>query len=226
MPLFHVRYRYIFLPFILLMTVQSVFAQHAASQADSLQKKHAADLLQFNNRFGKNDTIWSQVIIYNGDTMPARIYAAVDVNHYMSRAMRKRKETMTRLRNAVYVTYPYARKAGIILNDMNDRLAKMNSESAKNDYIKSKEKELKKEFTDPMERLSVYQGKVLMKLINRQTGNNCYEIIKEYRGGFSARVWQTVAFFFGSSLKQPYDPQGDDHDIEVIVQEVERMYRG
>jgi hypothetical protein len=85
---------------------------------------------------------------------------------------------------------------------------------------------LKKEFTDPMEKLSVYQGKVLMKLINRQTGNNCYDIIKEYRGGFSARLWQTVAFFFGSSLKQPYDAQGDDHEIEIIVQEVERMYRG
>ena len=133
---------------------------------------------------------------------------------------------MTRLRNAVYVTFPYARKAGMILNDMNVQLAAMNSESDKKDFIKSKEKELKKEFTDPMERLSVYQGKILMKLINRQTGNNCYDIIKEYRGTFSARVWQTVAFFFGSSLKQPYDAQGDDHDIEIIVQEVERMYRG
>lgn len=65
-----------------------------------------------------------------------------------------------------------------------------------------------------------------MKLINRQTGNNCYEIIKQYKGGFSARFWQTVAFFFGSSLKQPYDPKGDDQQIEVIVQEVEKMYRG
>jgi hypothetical protein len=226
MPLFRARYRFVIFPLVLLLTVQHVFSQQVTSSADSLQKKRAENLQQFNNRFGKNDTIWSQVIIYNGDTMPARTYAVVDVYHYMSHAMRKRVEKMTRLRNAVYVTYPYARKAGIILNEMNAQLAKMNSESAKNDYIKSKEKELKKEFTDPMEKLSVYQGKVLMKLINRQTGNNCYDIIKEYRGGFSARLWQTVAFFFGSSLKQPYDAQGDDHDIEVIVQEVERMYRG
>ena len=53
-----------------------------------------------------------------------------------------------------------------------------------------------------------------MKLINRQTGNNCYNIIKEYKGGFTARFWQTVAFFFGSSLKQPYDAHGDDQQIE------------
>ena len=84
----------------------------------------------------------------------------------------------------------------MILNDMNVHLAKMNSESEKKDYIKSMEKELKKEFTDPMERLSVYQGKILMKLINRQTGNNCYDIIKEYRGGFSARVMANSCLLF------------------------------
>jgi hypothetical protein len=63
-----------------------------------------------------------------------------------------------------------------------------------------------------------------MKLINRQTGNNCYDLISEYKGSFSARFWQTVAFFFNSSLKQPYDANGDDKTIEEIVQEVERMY--
>ena len=68
--------------------------------------------------------------------------------------------------------------------------------------------------------------KILMKLINRQTGNNCYDIIKEYKGGFTARFWQTVAFFFSSSLKQPYDAKGDDRQIEAIVNEMERMYHG
>lgn len=230
MPLFRLRYLCVLFPFILLITVQSAFAQQSPVSApvtkQTEQEKKLADLQQFNNHFGKNDTIWSMVIVYEGDTIPAKTYAAVDIYRAMTHAMRKRNEAMTRLRNAVYVTYPYARKAGIILNDMNAQLAKMNSESQRKDYIKSMEKDLRKEFTDPMERLSVYQGKVLMKLINRQTGNNCYDIIKEYRGGFSARVWQTVAFFFGSSLKQPYDAQGEDHDVEVIVQEVERMYRG
>jgi hypothetical protein len=229
MPLFRARYLYFIFPFFLLITVQSVFAQQPVGSSvrqQTPEQKKQSDLDKFNSRFSKNDTIWSAIIVYEGDTIPARTLAMVDVYHPMSRAMRKRIEGMTRLRNAVYVTYPYARKAGLILNDMNAHLAKMNSESEKKEYIQSKEKELKQEFTDPMERLSVYQGKVLMKLINRQTGNNCYDIIKEYRGGFSARLWQTVAFFFGSSLKQPYDAQGEDHDIEVIVQEVERMYRG
>ena len=209
----------------LFFSLTVVFAQQPVIPRQSPQKKQT-DIQQFNNRFGQNDTIWTQIIIYKGDTIPARTYAIVEIDHLMPREMRKRYEAMTRLRNAVYVTYPYARKAGIMLNDMNVHMATMNSESEKKDYIKSREKALKKEFSDPMEKLSVYQGKVLMKLINRQTGSNCYDIIKEYRGSFSARVWQTVAFFFGSSLKQSYDAQGDDHEIEIIVQEVERMYRG
>jgi hypothetical protein len=63
-----------------------------------------------------------------------------------------------------------------------------------------------------------------MKLINRETGNNCYEIIKEYRGGLSARLYQTVAFFFNSNLKQPYDPQKEDLVIEKFVIEVQKLY--
>lgn len=176
------------------------------------------------SRYGHNDTLIVPMIVYQGDTIPSRILAMVWVTRPMTRAMRKRMEEWTRLRNAVYVTYPYARRAGLILNEMNLKLARMSTESEKTAYIKTREKELKKEFTDPLEKLSVYQGKVLMKLINRQTGNNCYNIIKEYKGGFTARFWQTVAFFFGSSLKQPYDAHGDDQVIESIVLEVERMY--
>ena len=106
------------------------------------------------------------------------------------------------------------------------KLAKM-PESEHKSYIKSREKELKKQFTEPLSNLSVYQGKVLMKLINRQTGNNCYEIIKEYKGGLNARMYQTVAFFFGSSLKQKWDPtEKTDRQIENFVKEIDGMWYG
>ncbi|MFX6724652.1 DUF4294 domain-containing protein, partial [Acinetobacter baumannii] len=76
--------------------------------------------------------------------------------------------------------------------------------------IRSREKELKRDFTDKLTKLSVYQGKVLMKLINRETGNNCYEIIDEYKGFVAAAFWQTIAVVFGSNLKQSYDPATKD----------------
>ena len=131
-----------------------------------------------------------------------------------------------RLRNAVYVTYPYARTAGFTLNDVNFRLASITNKGDRKKYIKSREKELKAQFADPLSNLSVYQGRVLMKLINRQTGNNCYELIKEYRGGINARLYQTVAFFFGSSLKQDYDFEHDatDRQIESIVREIDGVW--
>lgn len=142
---------------------------------------------------------------------------------YSKKALRKR-EAWTRLRNAIYVTYPYAKRAGIIMNDINARLAGITDKNERKKYLKTREKELKKEFADPLTELSVYQGKVLMKLINRQTGNNCYDLIREYKGSFTARFWQTVAFVFGSNLKQPYNANAQDREIESIVQEVERMY--
>ena len=130
----------------------------------------------------------------------------------------------TRLRNAVYVTYPYARRAGAIMNEINGQLTNVTDRSKRKKIIHSREKELKKEFTDPLTDLSVYQGKVLMKLINRETGNNCYEIIKEYKGAIAARLYQTIAFFFSSNLKQHYDKYGEDAQLEQIVMEVCRMY--
>ena len=175
-------------------------------------------------KLGKNDTILVGSIVYQGDTIPAQTLEWVWVDGYFSKAQKKKKAEWTRLRNAVYVTYPYARKAGAIINDINAKLANISKKTDRKAYLKTREKELKKEFADPLSDLSVYQGKVLMKLINRQTGNNCYELISEYKGSFTARFWQTVAFVFGSNLKQSYDAVGEDRVIESIVMEVERMY--
>ena len=171
-----------------------------------------------------NDTILSAAVIYQGDTIEAKTLQDLLIKSRYDETHMKAIAKWTRLRNAIYVTYPYAKRAGKVMNDLNAQLLNVSDKEARKKCIKSREKELKKEFTDPLTNLSVYQGKVLMKLINRETGNNCYEIIKEYKGGFDARFYQTVAFFFGSNLKQPYDRNGDDVEMEKIVKEVERMY--
>ncbi len=110
MSLFRVRYLSVIFPFILLISVQAAFAQEDSGRQPLPQKKEAS-LPRFNSRFGKNDTIWSQVIIYDGDTIPAKSLASVDVIHAMSRAMRRRMEAMTRLRNAVYVNLSLCKKS-------------------------------------------------------------------------------------------------------------------
>lgn len=179
-----------------------------------------------NNKWGPNDTIVVQAIVVEGETYPYSELPEVTISKLPYREMVKQMQAYNRLRNAVYVTYPYARQAGVVINDVNVHLLTVSDKSDRKKYIKSREKELRQRFTEPLTNLSVYQGKVLMKLINRQTGNNCYEIIKEYRGGLQARLYQTVAFFVGSSLKQPYDYQNDatDRQIESIVKEIDGMW--
>lgn len=170
-----------------------------------------------------NDTLHA-AIIYNGDTLEYKVLEYVWLYARMTAAQKRARAEYNRLRNAVYVTYPFARRAGMVMNDINRHLVGVSEKSARKKYISSREKELRKEFTEPLTNLSVYQGKVLMKLINRETGNNCYEIIKEYKGGLTARFYQTVAFFFNSNLKQPYDAQNEDLVMERLVHEVQRLY--
>jgi len=173
---------------------------------------------------GPNDTLIVPYIVHGGDTMTYREYEMVFVFGKMSEAQKEAYRKWTRLRNAVYVTYPYAKKAGFVFNEINANLRQISDKRKRAEYLKSKESALRKEFTTPLTNLSVYQGKILMKIINRETDNTCYEIIKEYKGSFSARFWQTVAWIFGSSLKQDYDPKGEDAEMEPIVREVARMY--
>lgn len=174
-------------------------------------------------KWGINDTIVIPAILYHNEIVGYKEEEMVWISKLSPEKLAKFIEEWTRLRNAVYVVYPYARIAGATINDINKNLENVTTRVERKVYIKSREKELKKEFSDPLSNLSVYQGKILMKLINRQTGNSCYEIIKEYKGGLNARIYQTVAWFVGGSLKQDWDLKENklDRQIENIVKEID-----
>lgn len=187
---------------------------------------NAQDSSAHESKWGPNDTLTVAAIIIDGVSYPYSELPEVIISKLPYEKMMKQMQAYNRLRNAVFVTYPYARQAGVVINDVNAHLLTVEDKGDRKKYIKSREKELKKQFSDPLTNLSVYQGKVLMKLINRQTGNNCYELIKEYKGGLNARLYQTVAFFFGTNLKQPYDWRNDatDGQIEAIVREIDQTW--
>lgn len=208
-----------FLKYIFLCGMIFLLASlHAFSQTEKPK-------LAGKDQLGRNDTVIVQACIEsNGDTIPCSWLEDMSVYAKLSREQRKRFAEWTRLRNAVYVTYPYAIAASKVMNQINAQLVNVTDKKKRKEIIQSREKELKSQFADKLTQLSVYQGKVLMKLIYRQTGNNCYEIIEDYKGKFSAGFWQTVAIVFGSNLRQNYDPNGNDHDMETIVEDVERMY--
>ncbi len=179
-------------------------------------------------KWGPNDTIYLPAVLYQNEIVNYKEMEMAWVSNMSPEKLAKFIEEWTRLRNAVFVTYPYARVAGATINDINKKLEGVNGKNERKDYIKSREKELKKEFSDPLSNLSVYQGKILMKLINRQTGNNCYEIIKEYKGGLNARLYQTVAWFVGGNLKQDWDMKENlmDRQIDNIVKEIDGSWYG
>ena len=174
---------------------------------------------------GRYDTIQVEVYVTDsGEKVPSSELFPVYLFTRANAQMRKMYAAWTRLRNAVYVTYPYAKTASYVINQINKELVGVTDKRKRKAIIKSHEKELRSQFTSKLKNLSIYQGKVLMKLIYRETGNSCYEIIDEYKGDFSAVVYQGVAKIFGSSLKQTYDPNGEDHAIEILVQQAQSYY--
>lgn len=210
--------------FCLLLSNAALYAQEVLPpHPDSSSPKQI-----IKTEYGVNDTIYVKAMLINGEIIGGREISEVFVWGGNPKEAEKYWANWTRLRNAVYLTYPYARSAGVVMNDVNKHLENIKAKPDRKKYIKSREKELRSSFTDKVTDLSIYQGKVLMKLINRQTGNNCYEIVHEMKGGFTAGFYQTLMFFAGTSLKQAWNPTDDkfDKQIEDIVLEIDRMYYG
>jgi len=113
--------------------------------------------------------------------------------------------------------YPYAQKAKYKLLKMDNEFRQLESEKARKQYIKNVEKELKEEFKGDIKKMTITQGRLLLKLIDRETGNTSYALLDELKGGFTAAFWQTVARIFGHNLKAEYEPHGRDYLIERIV---------
>lgn len=209
----------------ILMFAVSVYAlcqsSPAIPEADSI--KPIPPLEERMKRWGPNDTILVPAIWYKNEVLSYQENEMAWISNLSPEKLKKHREAWNRLRNAVYVTYPYARLAGVTINDINASMQGVSSKKERKEIIRSREKTLRDQFTDPLTNLSVYQGKILMKLINRQTGNNCYELLKEFKGGLNARLYQTVAFFFGGNLKQEWDlaQNRTDRDIENIVKEID-----
>lgn len=158
--------------------------------------------------------------VVKGDTIPVVQLDQVSIKAY--RIVKKNEfRKMTRLIRSVKKVYPYAKLAGIKLKEYNDILLQTPDKHEQRKIIKQAEDELKEEFGDDLRKLTFSQGKILIKLIDRETGNTSYDLVKELRGGFSAFFYQAFARLFGYNLKVNYDPLGKDSLIELIVMMIE-----
>ncbi|MCK9616629.1 MAG: DUF4294 domain-containing protein [Lentimicrobiaceae bacterium] len=160
-------------------------------------------------------------VIINGDTVPYIGLPEVKIYAHSKFANRHAEKRYDKLVRNVKKVYPYAKLAGIRYKEYNEMLLKVKNDKEKKRLMKQVEADLKKQFGPELEKLTFSQGKILLKLIDRETGNTSYAIVDEFRGWFSAFFWQSFARIFGYNLKEPYDPYGEDSNIELIVLMIE-----
>lgn len=128
------------------------------------------------------------------------------------------------LKRNLLVVYPYAVKAAAIYNELNEALSEKNKRKDQRKYIKQKQEELEKEFTEPLKNLTTTQGELLVKLISRYTGKSVYDLIADYKNPMSAFLWNGAGKMWGYRLKEVYNPD-ENKDIEIIMRSIENTYR-
>jgi hypothetical protein len=164
----------------------------------------------------------SPVTVTQKDTIYMKVLPQLDVYPRPVFKNNRQRRLYYRLIRDVRITLPYAKQAAHILDRVNDSLNSIHGEKAKKEYLKSVEKDLFSQFEQPLRHLTFSQGRLLIKLVDRECQQNSYALVKLYRGGFSAFFWQGIARIFGANLKAEYDAKGEDFQTEQIVRLVER----
>lgn len=162
-----------------------------------------------------------KALVIDGDTIPMIDLSEVHIYRKDINTNSAEARKFDRLVQNVKRVYPYAKLAGIKFNEYSILLANIKSEKAKKAMMKKAQSELEVQFGNDLKTLTFSQGKILLKLVDRQTGNSSYELLQEFRGRFVAFFWQSFARIFGYNLKMVYDPLGEDKDIELIVLMIE-----
>lgn len=123
-----------------------------------------------------------------------------------------------RMVNAVKKVYPLAIEAARRMEGLDAKLAEFERRKDQKGYTKAIEDALKEEITPVLWKMTRYEGVILLKLIDRETNHTAFNIVKDFRSGFTAGFYQMLARMFGNNLKLEYDPTGEDAMLEQIVQ--------
>lgn len=168
----------------------------------------------------KPETIYyNDYILFEGDTLMIELEEVQLLNKLRFKSAKDRNYYFW-LRKKVHKAYPYAKMAQDRLNVINERLSKIKAKRKRKVYTKRLEKYFEEEFTDQLKKLTRTEGRILIKLIHRQTGTTAYDMVKDLRTGWKAFWYQKMAKMFKLSLKTEYHPESVNEDllIEDILQ--------
>jgi hypothetical protein len=160
-------------------------------------------------------------VLIGQDTLPHQDLPPVDVfpkKHFKSKT---EEQQYWRLVWRVKKVWPYAKEAAVLMRKYEMEVPPDVRNKDRRVYVRKAEQELMRKYGDTMKKMSINDGKVLIKLIDRETNKVSYDLIHELKGGVSAVFWQGVARLFGNNLKAQYDPMGEDRQIELIIMYIE-----
>ncbi|MCX6301774.1 MAG: DUF4294 domain-containing protein [Bacteroidia bacterium] len=177
----------------------------------------------------RNDSIPDRIYLLqkverNGETLPEIEIKEVAVVGRLKGSARREQSQFKKYQRLIYnlkKVYPYAMIVRERLSKVNAELARINDDKERRMYLRSVEKDVFGEYEDDVRDMTITQGKLLLKLIYRETYNTSYDLIRQYRGGINAAFWQGIAKIFGTNLKSEYDPYGEDILIELIIQDIQ-----
>ena len=174
--------------------------------------------LPFTTFSQKRDTIYIfDQQFYSGDTIRLAEVSVFGKEHYFGDAEAQKRYLL--LRSRVKRVYPYAKMAADRLYTMEHTMDTMQNKRQKKVYVKRTQRYIEDHFTDELKKLSRSQGRILIKLIHRQTGKTAYELVKDLRNGWNAYWYNKTAWLYDLSLKKGYDPMNveEDYWIEEII---------
>ena len=160
----------------------------------------------------------------NGDTLLMVMLRELDIDLMQRYLQITDSRQGRRLANNVKKVYPYAKLAGAKMQEYDSLLANVPSSSERHRLMKQAEKEITEQYTEELKNLTITQGLILVRLIDRETGNTTYQVVQELRGKVRAFFYQGFARLWGYNLKTEYDPHNnpEDDQIETIMVLLER----
>jgi len=188
------------------------YVSDATAQTDSLKQRN--DTLQ-----GRSFLL--QKVNRNGVTLPEVEIKEVTVYAHPRFPRKSDFRKYERLIYNLKKVYPYALIVRSRLARVDDDMRNINNEIGRKEYLKKVEKDVFAEYEGAIRDMTITQGRLLIKLIDRETLNTSYTLIKDYRGKIAAAFWQGIARIFGTNLKEEYDPYGEDALIESIILEID-----
>jgi Domain of unknown function (DUF4294) len=168
------------------------------------------------------DTLKVEGIIYHGELIPSKILPTILITASRPFADRTQQIMFANLKNDVATVYPYAKQTAALLVEINQHLETLHSKKEKRNYIKQKEDAVNQQFKNKLVNMTTRQGRILILLINRETGTTCYELVKEFKGGLKSWIYNTMMTTYDDDLdmKRKY-VASEQFMIERAIFEIE-----